>query len=68
MSEPTFLITLGDLRILADTISEADGLRPGDAKYIKRIVDGHAAIIRTMGNQTGLIYDCSEEGAVGIQA
>jgi hypothetical protein len=61
MSEPTFTITLDDLKALVDAAVEVDGLRPrGDMRIGEKVYAAHAAAIRTLGPDVGLIYDTSE--------
>lgn len=64
MSEPTFTITLADLRAVSDAVCEVDGLRPhGDVRIAEKISAAHAALIRTLGDQVGLVYDLDPEPA-----
>lgn len=57
MSEPTFIITLADLKALSDAMCAVDCLKDcADLRQADMVSAGHAAIIRTLGDQVGLIY------------
>lgn len=65
MSEPTFTIGLADLKTLADAMCAADVLKASrDRLQADAVSAGHAVVIRTLGDQAGLVYandDDSEE-------
>ena len=64
MSDLTFTITLRDLKTLSDAVCELDALkRRGDARAIGMVSAGHAAVIRTLGDQVGLIYATERSAA-----
>lgn len=62
MSEPTFTITLADLKALSDAMGAVDCLKDcADRRQADMVSAGHAAIIRTLGNQVSLVYSLDDE-------
>lgn len=64
MSDLIFTITLRDLKTLSDAVVELDACKNrGDARVPLMVSAGHAAVIRTLGEQVGLIYNMEGEAA-----
>ena len=57
MADPTFRITLADLKTLADAMCAVDVLRfPGDKTLARQVSACHDAIVRTLGAQVEMVY------------
>lgn len=67
MPDPTFTITLADLKALADAMCAADTISSfGNRHLSAQVKAGHDAIIRTLGPHVELVYpidDGSEQAA-----
>lgn len=60
-----FRITLRDLKTLSNAVCDLDSYKPRhDVRINERVSAAHAAIIRTLGEQVGLIYAPDDEEQV----
>lgn len=67
-TEPTFAITLADLKALADAMCAVDGPDIGFDRDRRALVHaGHGAIIRTLGPQVELVYGI-DDGSEAAEA
>jgi len=67
-TEPTFPITLADLKTLSIAVCELDACKSfGDARLTELVTDCHDILIRTLGDQVGLVY-APDDGSEAVEA